>query len=404
MTDTPTVYEELDVPTVLNATGNKTRISGSLLRPVAADAMREAANAFVRVSDLQAKASSLIADVTGAEAGYVTSGASAGMTMAAAACIAGTDLSVMESLPRPEDAPTEIVIPRSHRNGYDRAYRVAGAEIVDVGGNESNVGGRSSSVELWQIEAAITEDTAAVAYLQKPSIRPPLEEVVSVAHDNDVPVILDAAAQLPPTTNLARFVDTGADFVLFSGGKAIRGPQTTGIVAGRQDLVESIALQHLDMHTAFPVWEPPASLIDSADLPGVPQHGLGRGFKVGKEELVGLIYALREFVEEDHEALLAEWDERARHIQAGLDDVANLDTRIENADKTHVVSSVTVTLDERAAGITTEELLLSLRREDPRVFLGSDYLDRNEFTVDPMAITDEEADYVLERIGETVEQ
>lgn len=404
MTETPSIYEELDVPTVINATGNKTRISGSLMRPAAADAMREAANAFVRVSDLQAEASSLIADVTGSEAGYVTSGASAGMTMAAAACIAGRDLSTMAALPHPTDAPSEIVVPRSHRNGYDHALRVAGAEIVDVGGNDLTVGTGASNVELWEIEAAITEDTAAVAYLQLPTNRPPLADVVDVAHVHDVPVIVDAAAELPPTANLTRFVQTGADAVLFSGGKAIRGPQTTGIVAARRDLVESIALQHLDMHTAFPVWDPPASLIDTADLPGVPRHGLGRGFKVGKEELVGLIYALREFVDEDHEALLAEWDERARRIEAGLDDVAHLEPRIENADKTHLVSSVSVTLDERAAGLAADELLLSLRREDPRVFLGSDYLDVSEFTVNPMAISDEEADYVVERIRESVEQ
>lgn len=398
MTGTPSVYEELDIPTVVNATGNKTRISGSLMRPAAADAMREAANAFVRVSDLQAKASSLIADVTGAEAGYVTSGASAGMTMAAAACIAGGDYSTMDALPRPTEAATEIIVPRSHRNGYDHALRVSGAEIVDVGGNDHAVGTGSENVELWEIEAAITEETAAVGYLQKPSSSPPLAEVTSLAHDHDVPVIVDAAAELPPTTNLSRFVEAGADLVLFSGGKAIRGPQTTGIVAGNRDLIESIALQHLDMHTAFPVWDPPASLIDKSDLPGVPRHGLGRGFKVGKEELVGLIYALQEFVAEDHNALLAEWDERARRIEAGLESSDALQPRIENADKTHIVSSVYVRLDPEAADLTTADLLVQLRQEDPRVFLGSDYLERSEFTVSPMALTDEEADHVVDRI------
>lgn len=404
MTEIPTVYEELDVSTVINATGNKTRVSGSLMRPQAVDAMREASKAFVRISDLQAKASTFISDITGAEAGYVTSGASAGLTMAAAACIAGKDFETMASLPQVGERPNEIIIPRSHRHRYDNALRVGGGEIIDVGGNDHQVGTGAENVELWEIEAAISKETAAVAYLAKPSTRPSLEDLTKRVHDYDVPVIVDAAAELPPVTNLSRFIEAGADIVLFSGGKAIRGPQTTGIVAGRKDLIESIALQHLDMHTAFPVWDPPGELIDKTTLPGVPRQGLGRGFKVGKEELVGLIYALTEFIDEDHEALHAEWSDRARRIAAGLDTTTHLDPRIENADKTHVVPTVFVTLDEHAAGITTDELLLSLRQEDPCIFIGSDYLDRSTFTISPMSINNEQADYLVERVQETVEQ
>ncbi|WP_324760959.1 aminotransferase class V-fold PLP-dependent enzyme [Haloarcula montana] len=402
MTEKPAVYEDLDVPVVINATGNKTRVSGSLMRPRAADAMREAANAFVRVSDLQAKASALISDVTGSEAGYVTSGASAGMTLAAAACLAGTDYSKMASLPHADDVPNEIVVPRSHRNGYDRALAVGGAELVDVGGNDRHAGTGSENVRLWEIDAAISESTAAVAYLQTPSSAPPLADVCAVAHENGVPVIVDAAAELPPSTNLSRFVEDGADIVVFSGGKAIRGPQTTGIVAGRAELIESIALQHLDMHTAFPVWDPPAELIDKSKLPGVPRQGVGRGFKVGKEELVGLIYALREFLEEDHTALHAEWDERAGRIATELDRSSHLATRVENTDTENATSTVFVSLDEQAAGLTVAELLLELRQSDPRIFLGSDSLDSAEFTVSPMAVTDGEADIVVRRVLEAV--
>jgi len=403
MSEKPAVYEELDVPVVINGTGNKTRVSGSLMRPEAADAMREAANAFVRVSDLQAVASELVSDVTGSEAGYITSGASAGMTLAAAACIAGTDYSTMASLPHTDTVPNEIVVPRSHRNGYDRALEVGGAELVDVGGNDKHLGTGSENVAPWEVDAAISESTVAVSYLQKPSAGPPLADVCEVAHDNDIPVIVDAAAELPPVTNLSRFVADGADIVVFSGGKAIRGPQTTGIVAGRRDLIESIALQHLDMHTADPVWDPPPGLIDRSELSGVPRHGVGRGFKVGKEELVGLVYALEAFVEEDHETLHAEWDERALNVATKLARSPHLDTRVEYTDNKDATSTVFASLDEQTAELTVSELLLELRRADPRVFLGADHLDRAEFTVSPMALTDEESEALVQRVLEAVD-
>jgi L-seryl-tRNA(Ser) seleniumtransferase len=392
-----TVYEELGVPTVVNATGTKTRISGSLVRPEAADAMREAARNFVRVSDLQARASDLIEEVTGAEAGYVASGASAALTLGAAACIAGNDLAAMARLPDTEGLPDEIVVPRTHRTGYDHALRVAGAEIVDVGANDVHLGTGAADTELWELAAAITEDTAAVGYIQKEYTTPPLEAVCEVAHDRDVPVIVDAAAELPPVENLRRFVDAGADLVAFSGGKAVRGPQTTGVLAGREDLIASAALQHLDMHAAEEVWDPPADLFDVGDLAGVPRQGVGRGMKVGKEELVGLIRALELFVEEDHEARYAEWLARAEDVAADLEAVEGLSTSISESDSA-IAPVVVVSVDESVAG-DAADLVLALRREDPRVFVGADALDRAEFTVNPMCLTDEEAAYAVERIA-----
>ncbi|WP_256391529.1 aminotransferase class V-fold PLP-dependent enzyme [Natronoarchaeum rubrum] len=395
---TDSVYEELDVPEVINATGTKTRIGGSLIRPEAADAMRRAAEGFARISDLQARASDLIQDVTGAEAGYVASGASACMTLAAAACIAGDDLSATASLPDTEGLADEIVVPRTHRTGYDHAYRVAGAELVDVGANDAYLGTGSENTELWEIDAAIGEDTAAVAYVQKAYTTPPLEAVVEVAHDNDVPVIVDAAAELPPVENLERFIDLGVDLVAFSGGKAIRGPQTTGILAGREDLIRSAALQHLDMHAAEDAYVPPEGVIDTEKLAGVPRQGIGRGMKVGKEELVGIIRALELFVEEDHEARKAEWRARAERIAGELAEEPALSTSVTAAEKTDVAPTVPVTVDEAEAPVTTAELVRGLREETPRIFVGADELDEARFTINPMCLPDEQVEYVLERI------
>lgn len=396
--DRDTIYDELGVPSVINATGTKTRIGGTRIREEALEAMNRAAEAFVRLSDLQAAASERIAAVTGAEAGYVTNGASSALTLGAAACIAGDDLDIMARLPDTEGIPSEIVMPRTHRNGYDHALRASGADIVDVGGNDHALGTGSENTEPWEIEAAITEDTVAVAYMEKSYTRPPLQTVLDIAHAHDVPVIVDAAAELPPTENLSKFIDQGADLVAFSGGKAIRGPQSSGILAGRHDLVKSVARQHLDMHAAEAVYEPPESLVDIDELPGVPRQGLGRSMKVGKEELAGLIAALDAFVEQDDDAILAEWHKRAARIADEFQSISGLDAELANAGKTEAVTTVRVTIDESNSPISTIELVSSLRRENPRIFVGADDLDRAQFTINPRCLPDDQATYVVDRI------
>ena len=153
--------------------------------------------------------------------------------------------------------------------------------------------------EPWEIDAAIDERTALVHHVAGPGARPPLEAVIEVAHAHGVPVLVDAAAQLPPKANLRRFVAAGADLVVFSGGKAIGGPQASGILCGRRDLVAAAALQMLDMDYPEGAFEPPAGFIDPARLRGLPPHGIGRPCKVGKEQVVGLLAALDLFVRED---------------------------------------------------------------------------------------------------------
>ncbi|WP_380677823.1 aminotransferase class V-fold PLP-dependent enzyme [Salinigranum sp. GCM10025319] len=393
---TDSVYDELGVPVVINAAGTKTRIGGSRIRPAALEAMTRAAESFVRLSDLQARASDRIAEATGAEAGYVTAGAASALALGAAACIAGDDLGTMARLPA-LDEPAEIVVPRTHRTGYDHALRVAGADIVDVGTNDRHLGTGSRNTEPWEIADAITDRTVAVAYMAKAYTEPPLSTVTTIAHDHDVPVIVDAAAELPPTSNLTRFVDEGADLVAFSGGKAVRGPQTTGILAGRHDLVSSAAAQHLDMHAAEDVWEPPYELLDVERLGGVPRQGIGRVMKVGKEELVGLLVALEEFIEEDHETLQATWHERSRRVADTLDPLPGVSTSVAAAEKVAVAPEVVVTVDPTAAVADATTVVRTLRREDPRVFVGADSLPE-AFTVNPMCLNDEETTYVVKRL------
>ncbi|WP_396611490.1 aminotransferase class V-fold PLP-dependent enzyme [Haloferax sp. S1W] len=397
---TDSIYDELDVPSVVNAAGTKTRIGGSLIRDEALEAMNAAAATFVELGDLQAAASDRIAEVTGAEAGYVTSGAAAGLCLSAAAAIAGHDVAAMDRLPDTEGLPSEILMPRTHRTGYDHALRTAGATIVDIGTNDHHLGTGSTNVEPWEIEANITDETAAIAYMEKSYTQPPLDVVADIAHDHDIPVIVDAAAELPPRSNFSRFVEQGADLVVFSGGKGIRGPQTTGIVAGKQQYIESIALQHLDMHVAEAAWSPPERLIDLDNFAGVPRQGIGRPMKVGKEELVGLIYALDAFIEEEQSETQREWQNRAETIARSVEE-AGLETHVTGGNDVSVAPEVVINVDG-SSETTALELVRRLRAENPRVYVGGDRIDEGEVVANPMCLTDEEADYVADRIVDNV--
>src|SRR5689334_18597978 len=233
------VYAQFGLEPIINAAGASTRVGGPRIHPAAVAAMAEAAGACVPLDQLEGAASRIIADVTGAQAGYVTAGAAAGLSLSAAACLAGLDIGIMDRLPDTSGLPNEIVVSREQRNGYDHALRAAGAKLVEVGMNERVAGAGVRRTEVWEIEVALSERTVAVAYFATPESAPPVEDVAAMCRRRNVPLIVDAAGQLPPAANLRRFIDAGADLVTFSGGKGLRGPQSSGILAGRRDLIMS---------------------------------------------------------------------------------------------------------------------------------------------------------------------
>jgi len=291
------IYDALGVPTIINAAGTSTRLSGGMMHPEVTAAMAEAARACVEMPDLQEAASRAISAATGAEAGIVTSGAEAALLLGAAACLAGLDPAAMDRLPE-QAARDEFLVSRSQRNMYDRALRVAGGKLVEVGIPDRFSGAGVRDASAAELAAAITPRTAGVLWVAQPWSEPPLAEVVAAAHAAELPVLVDAAAQLPPQGNLRAFLDAGADLVCFSGGKAIGGPQASGILAGRRDLVASALLQMLDLDLPAAQFRLPPAFAGNTALPYLPHHGIGRACKAGKEEIVGLIVALRRFVAE----------------------------------------------------------------------------------------------------------
>jgi L-seryl-tRNA(Ser) seleniumtransferase len=393
------LYQDLDVCPVINACGTQTRAGGSIMDPEVLDTMAEASRQFVRIDALQEAAGRVIAQATGAEAGYVTSGASAGITMAVAAAIAGLDVAKMDRLPHTTGMKNEVVVQRAHRNAYDHAALVAGAHFVEVG--TLGFPGRGATWP-WQVESAITDRTAA---LLCPIMDAPgtveLADICQIAHRHGVPVIVDAAAALPPVSNLRRFIAEGADIVIFSGGKAIRGPQASGIVAGQKDLIESIALQQQDMDIYPQTWSQRRRYLESGVLAGPPHHGLGRGFKVGREEIAGLVVALRRYLARDHEADLAHWRATVESMKEALSDLKHATPEIFT-DPNRPIPVLRLLLDERALGKTAYDIVNELAETEPSVLVSEGVAYRGMIGINPIALQPGEPEIVVRRLRESV--
>ena len=354
------VYESLGVKKVINARGYSTKLGGCLMSPQVLEAMREAANSFVRIEDLQEAAGKVIAEITGAEAGYVTSGAAAALTLGMASCMTGLDPVKMNQLPDTAEMKNEVIILRAHRNDYDHALRAAGAQVVEVGFNYATF--------PYEIERAISELTAAVFFLADVSKGAlAFEQVVEIAHRRNVPVIVDAAAALPPVANIHSFIEQGADLVALSGGKHIRGPQASGILCGRRDLIFAAALQHQDMDV-FPETWTYRHLIRDEVLAGPPHHGIGRGLKVGKEEIMGLVTALKLYVKRDFKGELEGWKSKIETIVDGLKGIQALQAQMIFPQKNgQAVPSAHIRVDVAESGMDAHSVVNALQEAEPMI-------------------------------------
>lgn len=392
-----TIYDTLGVRTVINVAGPVTRLSGAPLHPEVAAAMAEAAQYCVRIEDVQAAAGRELARATGAQAGYVTAGAASGLALGAAACIAGLDVAAMDRLPETTGLRNEIVIQRPHLTAYTHALRLAGAQLVEVG----YLGFPGQGITWpWQIEAAITERTAAIAWSfgGAPGVVP-LEGVVAIAHRHGLPVIVDAAAALPPAENLRALIAAGADLVAFSGGKAIGGPQASGILVGRADLIESVALQHQDMDVYPETWTWRARYIESGVLPGPPHHGIGRPMKVGKEEIAGLIVALRRFLARDHAAERAAQERRLATILDAVRGIPGVRAaQIGEEDAPRAYPTGVIRIDEKIVERPVSAIVNALIEGDPPIAVSQNLLHEQALCIVTALLKPGEEAIVAERL------
>ncbi len=385
------IYETYGVKPVINVAGAMTRYGGTLVGRRVLDAMEDAARYSVSLDQLQAAASRIIARRTHAEAGIVTCGASHALTLATAACICGWDVARMNRLPHTEGIPNEVVMPLQHISGYDHAIQAAGARIIPAGiFNDTPEPFTVRPTDRWELESCITEHTVAIAFAPLPGSHPPLDQVIEVAHKHSLPVIIDAAARVPPLNNLHLYIDMGADLVAISGGKGIRGPQASAILCGRRDLVGSALLQMLDLAgERFDEWSPPADLIPREKLRGKPLHGIGRSGKVTKEAIIGLLVALESFSEEEFAALSATRLELVRLIQDNLTELPGVQVQLCDDEEQHY-PVLQVTVEPDAIGRSALDVVRTLKSGEPGICFDETEVEQGVIYIDSLNLESQE--------------
>jgi L-seryl-tRNA(Ser) seleniumtransferase len=362
------VYSRIGVRPIVNARGMNTMASGSLMPKPVLDAMSEAAAAFVDMEELNARAGAHIARLVGVEGAHVTSGSAGGLLLAAAACIAGADPDRIGRLPDTAGIPNEVVIQRCDRIQYDQALRMAGAVLVEAGD--------ADACTPQAIEAAIGPRTAALIYIVSPGLAERgvgPERMARIAHGHGLPLIVDAASTLPPVGHLRRWTDTGADLVILSGGKGIRGPQNTGLLVGRADLIRAAAAN------------------------GAPNAAIGRPCKVSKEAIIGLVTAIELFLQDDHDAEWTRHLDEARRILSAVEGIPGVRARLEENRSVYTAPTLLLRLDPRVVGHTPEEVMHALRRGEPPIMVR---VSRGEVLVDPHCLRGDEASVVARRLRE----
>ena len=362
------LYKSLGVRPLINAYGTMTHIGGSIMSPEVTAAMVEAAKCFVPLEDLQARIGERLAAIAEVEAAFVSSGAASGMMLAGAACLTDIDEDSIKRLPDVGDRPNEFIISLVDDHTYvHQSLRLCGGKLAEVGSTEQ--------VSADDYAAAVGDRTAAMVVFLGMQSKQQLAEVIDIAHASGLPVIVDAAAQLPPRSNLREVPAMGADLVVFSGGKAIGGPQSTGLVLGRRDLVRACALN------------------------SSPHFAAGRGMKVGKEELVGLLRAVELMMERDEEALVQDWEAQCREITALVGEPAGVTVEF-NPYRSHSFPASAPFLRLRFDGdarISAAAAAKALDEGDPCIMVG---LVGDSFTITPQTLQPGEAAIIGRRLAE----
>jgi uncharacterized pyridoxal phosphate-dependent enzyme len=362
------IYDQLGVRKVINGNATLTMLGGSLMPPEVLAAMAEASHHFINIDELQQKVGERIAEWTHNEAAYVSCGAAAGLVLSTAACIAGTDPDKRTQLPLSEGMKNEIIVHKRGRVGYDFAIRQAGGRLVEIGSEQG-----ATEVDL---EAAISQRTAAVfVFYKNLSMQGqiPLERQIEITHQHHLPLVVDAAAQLPPVENLWKFTQMGADLVLFSGGKGLCGPQSSGLILGRRDLVAACAFH------------------------ACPRPFIGRPMKAGKEEIVGLMAAVRWYLDLDHEQLLQMYEDQVAWIATEFVGEPHVTARRSFPNEAgQPMPRAELILDEQALGIARDEVLRQLYQGSPAISLAPS--GQNGIFINPQTLQPGEEKIIVERI------
>ena len=347
-----TDYQALGVRPVINAYATLTKFGGSLMPPEVLAAMQEAAGSFVDLAQLQAAVGERIAGLTRNEAAYVTSGAAAGLMLSAAASVLHHHPDAARAFPNISHLRHQAIILREHRNPYDFAVQQVGLRFVEI------------DATAQALRGAINDKTAAIFFFLGNMNAPhhvSLEQAIAIAGEHKLPVIVDAAAQLPPVENFWRFTEMGAALALFSGGKDLRGPQPTGLMLGRRDFIDAIR---------------PISN---------PNHGLGRPTKVGKEEMMGLLAAVQRYLKLDHEERAQYCEDCVALWRQALDPLPGVSTeRAFPNEAAQPLPRCRVSIDPGALGRSALDIVQALLAGDPAIAAAPE--DERHFYLNPMTL------------------
>jgi uncharacterized pyridoxal phosphate-dependent enzyme len=327
------IYQKLGIRPLINAAGTYTTLSACTMPREVVQAMDDAARYQVSIPELHEAVGKKIAALTGAEAALVTAGAANALTLATAACIAGKDQKKITRLPDTEGVKNEVIVQKAHRVAYEHAIRAAGGRLIEVETRD-------------QLVNAIGDKTAMLFFLNfaDPNGKVKRQEFVEIAQKAKVPTLMDAAADVPPPGRLSEYVKMGFDLVAFSGGKGLRGPQCSGLLLGRKELIEA------------------------AYLNGSPHaDSVGRGAKVGKEEIVGLWTAVELYLQKNHKAERNEWDSRVRVIRKAVEGLRSVTSETYVPEIANESPHVRISWDPKALPLKNDEVRKLLRDGDPRI-------------------------------------
>jgi L-seryl-tRNA(Ser) seleniumtransferase len=326
-------FRELGVRPFINAAGTYTAMTASLMPPQVIDAITYASRHYVMLDELHDRVGARIATLLQCQAAMVTSGAASALTLATAGVLTGTDAKKVVDLPNLAGMKSEAIIQKAHRFGYDHAVRNCGVRLVEVETRD-------------EMERAITAQTAMMLFYNNNNAEGRIrdEEFVQIGRKHGVPTLNDAAADVPPVENLWKYTRMGFDLVAFSGGKGLRGPQSAGLLLGRKDLIAAARLN-------------------------APPNGntVGRGMKVNKEEMVGMLAALELYLATDHAAEQREFEARAQTIRSSAAAVPGVKAEIFVPEVANHVPHVRISWDAAAKGITPTDAVNRLRAGEPSI-------------------------------------
>jgi L-seryl-tRNA(Ser) seleniumtransferase len=367
----PELARQYNLTPVINVAGTMTYLGASIVVPEAIAAMQKILPEFVKMEELQRFASGVIAELTGAEAGFITASCASGITMAVAGCLTGDNLLAIEQIPDLTHGKNEVLVQAGHLVSYgspvEQAIRITGARCVRIG--------QATQCSPYHLEQSITERTAAALYVVSHHVvdhgQLPLELFCEIAHQRQIPVIVDAASEY----DLERFLRAGADLVIYSGHKFLGGP-TSGIVAGKKSVVRHAWLQN---------------------------RGIGRGMKVGKESICGTIAALQTWKERDHHAIRVHENEALQFWCQGLQGCAGVAVTIEADPTGNPLDRCKIQIDPEMARISAWDLSKALASGKPSVIVRDHLAEKGYFYLDPCNLHEGQQQVVLRRILEELD-